>query len=293
MRYYFWILYISIVSGCSTAKKEDTVIDSTSVVIDSITPGSLEVLQEVIQPTNEPEPFSGQTENFPIFFLKPLTTDSIEAQITNELATLIQAYDTISYYKIISNYTWERECLYWGQLGESFKGIESETETNTWFFDESFQLKAYSSEFKSEPVYPFTKTILYLLLNDSLLAVSEYWLSEDEVAVSGYDRIIASRCPTCGIASQLVEFGSSGEVQYLDSVAIITRQKEFSQSMSLLLKTLKSQKINTKADDFDLTLTIQRSKEGNTQNSSKTIKYPVTFTISKELYRNYVLKLPD
>jgi len=289
MRFFHAIIFVCIIIGCSTVKKEDGVADSTQFATDTSTQYTSEVLQEETPTDYEPEPFSGQTENFPKFFIEPLTTDSIEAEITSQLATLIHAYDTIQYFKIVSNYSWERERLYQGQEGEGSMGTEIESETNTWFFDKSFQLKAFSAEFNTEPVYPFTKTILYLFSNDSLLAVSEYWLSEDEVTVSGYDRLIVTRCPACGISSQ-AGHTENGEVKYLDSTAVVTRQNAFNESMSELIKTLKAGRKNAASDDFDFMFTIQRAKEGNVQDKSKAIKYPVTFTVSKELYPNYILK---
>jgi hypothetical protein len=121
------------------------------------------------------------------------------------------------------------------------------------------------------------------------LAVSEYWLSEDEVTVSGYDRMIATRCPACGVSSQAGHI-ENGEVKYLDSTAFVTRQKKFSESMSELIKILKAGRKNATADDFDFTFIIQRTKEGNQEDRSKAISFPVTFTVSKELYTNYILK---
>ncbi|HOX81523.1 MAG TPA: hypothetical protein PLJ60_05130 [Chryseolinea sp.] len=286
------VLFILVGLSCTSPKNDETSSsDSTQTISDTLIIDEVvnEMPQRELPISNEPLPFDGLTDNFPNFSLEALTEDSLEAEINTQLIELIQAYDTIQYFKVISNYTWERERLYQGQEGEGSMGTETESETKTWFFDKSFQLKAFSAEFNTEPVYPFTKTILYLFSNDSMLAVSEYWLSEDEVTVTGYDRMIRARCPACGVSSQ-AGHRENGEVKYLDSTAFVTRQKEFNESMSELLKTLKAGRKNATADDFDFTFTIQRTKEGNAQENSKTIKYPVTFTVSKELYPNYILK---
>lgn len=289
MRYYLIIIYLFIVLGCSIAKKEDSVVDSTQVVVDSISSSAIEVLQDLVPTTYEPEPFSGITENFPEFLMTPLSNDSLEVEINNQMGQLLQAYDTMQFVTVMSSYSWERPYCYQGQEGPCTMSEEKEEETKTWFFDRANQLRGFSRI--SEGTSIAAKSILYLLSNDELVAVSEQTVDGTDAGVFVDQlRMLASSCPRCGLGASTFEGTLNGEVRYLTETDLATKQQEFNESMLELINILKAGRKNATADEFDLTFSIQRTKEGNAQEKSKTIEYPVTFTISKELYPNYILK---
>jgi hypothetical protein len=288
---YFLLVFIMV--SCSPSKKnEASAIDSTQNVVDTVNqiPEESAVLQEEESPASEEkELFSGHTNNFPNYSVDALTNDSLEAEINNRIGELLQVYDTMQYAKITSSYSWERPYYARGQEGEVFLTTETEGETKTWFFDRSNQLRGFSSEFNADSDYPYTKSILYLFSNDSLIAISEYRVDASEVTVVDHVRVLASQCPRCGISSR-AGYQENEEVSYLSEKELAVKQQEFYESIPALIQILKTGRKTATKDDYDFTFSINRTKEGNEEDKSKAITYPVTFTVTKELYPNYILK---
>lgn len=290
MRYYFPILFIYILLSCSTAKKDNVMADSTQLVTDTITQYTSEVISETPAEDDNyvAESFSGITDNFPEFSMTPLSNDSLEVEINNQMGQLLQDYDTIQFNTVMSSYSWERPYCYQGQEGPCTMSVEMEEETKRWFFDRNNQLRGFS--IKSEGTSIAAKSILYLLSNDELVAISEQTVDGTDAGVFVDQlRMLASSCPRCGIGASTFEGSLNGEVRYLTETDLAANQQEFNASMIELINILKAGRKNATADDFDFTFTIQQIKEGNEQEKSKAITYPVTFTVSKELYA-YILK---
>ncbi len=124
-----------------------------------------------------------------------------------------------------------------------------------------------------------------------MIAASERTTDESDAGVLiGQQRMLASHCPRCGIAASTFEDQLNGEVNYLSEKDLAAKQQEFFESMPELIQTLKSGQRTATKDDYDLTFSVKRTKEGNAEDRSKAITYLVTFTVRKELYPNYILK---
>lgn len=281
--------FLIMALSCSPSKSNETVTDSTlnEVVNNQETP-----LQESVPPASNDEtlePPSGISNNFPDFSTTMLTDDSLEAVVNNRMASLIQVYDTIQYTTIKSTYSWERPYYAQAQDGEGTMAMETEEETKTWFFDRSYQLRAVSTEFNAGPDYPITISTLYLFSNDSLIAVSEHKVDESEVTVTSQITMVASQCPRCGTEA-INGHKENGEVNYLIKNNLLTKQKEFYETMPELIRILKAGRKNAKVDANDFSFSINRTKEENKSDKSQAITYPVKFTIAKDLYSNYISK---
>jgi len=287
------ILFIitAILIGCSNVKndKEAPALDAINQTQD-VTPGLPEEKAEELPPDSTPEetePFSGITDNFPDFTMDGLTNDSLEAEITNQMAELLQVYDTMQYAKVTSIYAWERPYYVPGQEGDGFMSIENEAETKTWFFDRNNQLRAFSIQ--SDGTY--VQSTLYLFSNDSLVAISERTVDGNYAGVFvDQQRMLASRCPRCGVATSTFEGMANGQVRYLTETDLVAKQQFFFESMPELIQLLNAGRETATRDDYDFIFSINRTKEGNAEHKSKAITYPVTFTVTKELYSNYILK---
>ncbi len=142
------ILLTCIVIGCSNIKNEkDTYAPDTILQTQNVALALPEEKTEELPPDPTPEEtesFSGLTDNFPDFTLYTLSNDSLEAEITNGMAKLLQIYDTMHYAKITSSYGWERPCYVPAQDGEGYMSVETEEETKKWFFDRDNKLRAFS-----------------------------------------------------------------------------------------------------------------------------------------------------
>ncbi len=298
MKKIYQLLLLIIALSCKPAKDNETSLDSSqNNFTDSLTTQIRETstsspMGESAQPSSTveiEEPFSGITNNFPEFSMATLTYDSLELEINNRMGKLIQLYDTIEFTMITSRYSWERAFYAQAQDGPGTMSTETESETKKWFFDKSNQLKAYTVEFEMDSDYPSKKSILYLFSNDSLIAISEQAVDDSEVTVTYHTRIVASQCPSCGVAA-IGGHREGGEIRYLNEKDLAIKQKEFSESMPELISQLKTGRKKAKEDNDDFIFTVNRTEEGNTDQKSKAITYPVEFRVSKSLYPNYISK---
>jgi len=277
------ILTIPACTG-RTTNQETVASDSAQQIQDPIA-AQAEEATESTPVIYDAQPFDGLTNNFPDFLMDTFTNDSLESKLTMRMGHLLEVYDTMSYATITSSYYWERPYYVQGQDGPGQMSTETEEEKKTWFFDRSNQLRGYSMTMKSTG-NETTKSALYLFSNDSLIAVRE---QEEYLGDGGFARnitILALQCPRCGLITTEYE----GAKDYIDEKGLVSKQQEFYESMPELIQLLKDGRKNATQDDYDLTFVIDRKKGGDTEDKTKTITYPVTFTVTKELYPNYILK---
>lgn len=184
-----------IVVGCnSSASKNETRADSTIVQPVSTSDTS--------SPSSPP-----QVNNFPEYSSELLTDDPLEAEVTAGIDELIAANNNLNFLTFQSYYLRERE-----YEGEYDKVIEKEEVTETWFFDLSFKLRAYSKIYYRDGEGRNTKTMIHLFSNDTLVAMTERWDLDNQIGMTHYSKILASKCPKCGVDVSR-EAGGSGEVK--------------------------------------------------------------------------------
>jgi hypothetical protein len=126
-----------------------------------------------------------------------------------------------------------------------------------------------------------------LFSNDSLIAVSEQQEYLDDGNVITHLTILALQCPQCGLATTN---NGGGQVNYLNEKDLATTQNEFNDSMPELISILKAGRKKAMEDGDDFVFSVNRTEEGNADEKSKTITYPVEFRVTKNLYPNYISK---
>jgi hypothetical protein len=262
-----------VILSCTPTKNNETAADSTqSIVIDT-----------VATQIEESSTSSATVETAEL--LSDIIKDSLVAEMSNRMTELAQAYDTIQYTLIKSSYSWQRPYCYPSQEGPCIDGVETEEETKEWLFDRFNKLRSYSLTMKSGG-NETTMSSLYLLSNDSLIAVSERKVDNSTGGVTSHVTILAAKCPHCGITA--IKYG---DASYINEKELAARQQEFYESMPELISTLKAGRKKAKwEDDYDFIFSINRTKEGDADEKSEDITYPVEFRVSKEVYSNYISK---
>jgi hypothetical protein len=289
----FYSLVFLIILSCTPTKNNDTAVDSTQNVITDtqaipIEENEISSSMDETDPSSSPvenvEPLSGTTNNFPEISMNALTENSFEVVINNRMAASAQAYDTMQYATITSNYSWERPYCYPSQDGPCITGVEKAEETKTWFFDRFNQLRGYSYSAKSS-AEETTKSALYFFSNDSLIALREREVNTSTGGSTSQVTLLAAECPRCGITA--IEYEN---VRYMNEGDLAAKQQEFYESMPELIEILMAGRKKATEDDYDFTFSINRTKEGNAANKSKAITYSVAFKVAKDLYPNYITK---
>lgn len=238
-------------------------------------------------PTEEDVPFSGITDNFPEFVIDT-PSDSLETSINNGVSEILQAYDTIQYLRIASSYSWTQSITSHGQEGEqTFVIDETKEETRLWLFDRTFKLRGFTKEVKYNEEYGTRKeSAIYLFSNDALIAVSERTVDSYEVEEITVVRILASQFPRGGF----MRHGQSenATVSYLTKEDLTSREKDFFESLSELIATLKTGRKNAAEDDTYFQFEVNRTQEAIADKKADAVTYPVSFMVEKDLYPNYI-----
>lgn len=188
-------LFVSfVVVGCGTSTtKNETRPDSISVESTSTTSAASTLVA---------------VNNFPDYRSSELLTDDpLEAEVTAGIDELIAANINLNFQTLQSHYLRERE--YDGEHGTV---TETEDETETWFFDLSFKLRAYSKSYYRDGEGRDTKTTIHLFSNDTLSAMIERWDQDNQIGMTYYSKFLASKCPNCGLDVRR-EAGGPGVVE--------------------------------------------------------------------------------
>lgn len=272
MKPILYSLIFLIMLSCSPTKNNETASDSTQNIL----------TDNVATQIEESSTSSSTVETAEL--LSGITKDSLVAEMNNRMAELAQAYDTMQYAMIKSSYSWERPYCYPSQDGPCIMAVETEEETKKWFFDRANQLKGYSYLMKSVSD-EVTKSFLYLFTNDSLIAVREQEVNTSTGGFTSQVTILAAECPLCGITA--IEYG---DASYINEKELAAKQQEFYESMPELISILKAGQKKVKEDGDEFVFSINRTKEGEANEKSKTITYPVEFRVTKDLYPKYISK---
>jgi hypothetical protein len=284
-----WICSLLMLSNCANLKKDQpaTAIDTTHQVVDTLHAQALLVESNIPEPE---ESSPGVMQNFPEFIAETSSDDSLEISINDEMAILLQAYDTIKYFSISANYSWTQEITTHGQEGDdTYVEDETKEENQTWLFDRFFKLRGFIREVKYDDEYgDGSESTIYLFSNDSLIAVSERTIDNSEVEEIRVTRILASRSPDVGF-SRYMQY-EYVRMEHLVKEDLISRQEKFMASMGELVNTLKEGKKNATEDDFYYEFKVDRTKAANPDKQAKAVVYSVTFNVEKDLYPNYIMK---
>lgn len=266
------------VVGCGTSTtKNETHLDSISVESTSTTSTSSTLVA---------------VNNFPHYRSSELLTDDpLEAEITAGIDELIAANINLNFLTLQSHYLRERE--YDGEHGTV---TETEDETETWFFDLSFKLKAYSKSYYRDGEGRDTKTTIQLFSNDTLSAMTERWDQDNQVGMMYYSKFLASKCPNCGVDVRR-EAGAPG--------VVLTNTEAFEDRFTNLSELIGRQNTDwTNAEEsygmFVMKENIEQWPDGET-NGKLTVEYTMSrdlfsyyqFTNFIDLFGNSNAKIPD
>ena len=292
------LLFLFIIS-CTPSKNSETATESTlkgiaDTVETQVEESSTPLAEELVPYSATDETvssFSGITQNFPEVSLAVLTNDSLEIQINNRMAELIQAYDTLDYQKITASYVWERPYCSQGQEGPCTMTVEKAEETKTWFFDRNHQLRVFSKQYKINTSGNYEQSTLYLFSGDSMIAIHENTEDgTDAGLLIDQLRIVQSSCPKCGMSASNFEGSINGGVSYLNENDLNNKEREFYQSMPELISILKAGRKKATEDGDDFIFTVNRTEEGKAEEKSKAITFPVTFRVTQNLYPYFISK---
>ncbi len=280
-RNYFLLLILLTVWSCKSNTQTEIASDSTSIQ-------STEVASPYVQtqaPSQDQSP-GRPSSNFPEFSETALSEDPTESEIMFDLKQLITEYDNQQYGTIESYYSRQRD--YEGEYEEQ---TETEEVTETWFFNESNQLRAFARKYFRSGEGRDTKTLICLFSNDSLIALSDYWDEDGQIGMAYHTKLIRSKCPNCGIDSNR-EAGdnSMGRVRnYLNENDLVERESEFFTTLPNVISAIGKEWKNATESATGFVATVEHDQWPERPSEGKA--YSQTYTISKELYKAYASRL--
>lgn len=252
----FFSLLFFFVLGCSPGKNNETGADSTQAVTGAV----------VMKASAPIDPAKTSTPHFPTYSGEIFTEIENEASITRELLTLLSQYENKKFAAVKSRYSiiYQVENDY----DNSTESAERK-ETKTWYYDSVAQLRAYTSEYKSDVD---STTTIYLFTNEKLTAayMDNFWSGQD----SGIrrERALNSQCPSCGVE---VNLDNSDPLKILDNKHISYLSDTFFKDHKELLSDLKNPTvIKSKGDDRII----------NMQKSWDNKPYTIEYAINESLY---------
>jgi hypothetical protein len=278
-----YCLLILIVLSCAPGKDNHTAVDSTVVATDTTL--------AYTPPQYHPAP----ARNFPLFSSYPVTENEQEVSITDALTELLNQYDTAKYKTIKSEYT-----VYY-KVASDYEGDSldtSETETKTWYYSTTHELKAYSVAFEekvgssvynpsSESKIGRSETIIYLFSSNSpedpaLVGVYKDKDTYYDNSISEKTRIITSKCPQCGVSFSY-DSESTDEVEVLEQEYVSGLSTAFFEEYNSLLIFLKSAEMKKDNENYVAKEELAHVKPGSDYSIDYT--YTVDYTINETLYK--------
>ncbi len=254
--------------------------NQTEIVSDSTSVQTTEVASTYEQTPSQDASPARPSSNFPAFSEVALSEDPTESEITFDLQQLISKYDQQQYRTIESYYSRQRD--YEGEYGAE---TETEEVTETWFFNESNQLRAFTRKYFRSGVGRDTKTLICLFSNDSLIALSDYWDEDGQIGMKYHTKLLRSKCPNCGMDTNQ-EAGTMGQVKnYLNENDLIELENEFFLRLPNLISTI-GKEWNTATESTNgFVATVEHDQWSENPPEGKA--YSETYTISKDLYTEY------
>lgn len=272
---YFLVLLIITVLGCSSGTKTESMSDSNAVFVPETTYPA-EQPPKQIQNQALVSPFS----NF-LNYSSSLSTDPFESEITFDLEELMASYNNFQFWKVESYYNRERD--YEGEYGDQ---TETEEVTETWYFDKSNKLKAFSSNYYRSGEGRDTKMLICLFSNDSLIALSDYWDEDGQIGMRYHTKILKSSCPECGTDSFSEAGGGDGVRKYLTEIDRVAYEAKYFTTLTGLIGSIGKEWDNATETPDGYSFTLAHDQDSDIATEWKA--YSQQFTISKELYNPYV-----
>lgn len=254
------ILSFFIIYGCGTAPKNETSIDSLTIT-------------EVSTPTYN-QPYQQVISNFSEYSSVLITDNPFEAEVSVGIDDLVAQHDPLQLLTFKISYHRERE-----YEGDYDKILESQEVTETWFFDLTYKLKAYSRNYYRDGEGRETKNLTAFFVKDSLIALSDWRKDDGQIGLEFSKKLLTSKCPKCGIETER-EAGSDGKlIRYFDSDDYYS----FNNSFSTNLTDLIDQDLWAKAEQTGEFFTTSENLEQWPEDEIEGQPYTINYTISEEL----------
>lgn len=261
------VLLTIIFGACASKTTQESVVADSAAVQTSA--DAVPVSSSAYQPAEE-------IRNFPDYtYQTVLSDDQLEAEITEGVDEMVSALNNLSLLKYSSYYKKER--VYNGDYGEI---AESTEETETWFFDRSYKLKAYSKKYYRDGEGRDTRVTTIIYVADTISAVSEYRIDDGQIGLTYHTKLLASKCPKCGISTES-EAGGSGKVtETLTRETLMNYRQEFTNIGSLVDMNL-IEKAERSDDAYQFTESFENWTDGQTVYQNP---FTVYYTIDKDLF---------
>jgi hypothetical protein len=188
-----FISLVFVIVSCTTSKTTEAITDTISSPADSTAVLTSASPTEVTSDVSANNISSTSIPQFPSVAETVFSEFEQEAAITPALIELIDQYDTIKFFTITRDYSFTREV---GNDYDETTEAATETESKTWYYDRTLQLRAYAMTFQSDHI---DKTELYLFNDGNLAGAYLDFASGGQDTQIVYERYLASQCPACGV----------------------------------------------------------------------------------------------
>jgi hypothetical protein len=276
----FLLLLAAVLCNCTPKTSSEAVTTDSTAVQQTSTNDAVPVSSSAYQPPKE-------IRNFPDYSYETLlTNDERESDITQAVDELISSHNDLSLLRYSTYYKRQRD--YNGDYGDV---TETTEETDTWFFDRDFKLRAYTNKHYREGEGRNTR-VLVILYADSIIAVSDYEVDDGQIGLSHHTKLLASKCPKCGVKTDQ-EAGSEGKV-----TATLTRDDlmEYRLEDRDIVKIVNYDvndvmaKAERSGDTYLASVNLESWTDGNNVYQNP---YTVDYSIDKDLYtyvqfRNFI-----
>lgn len=255
------ILSLLIIYGCTPAPKTETPVDSLTITEAEAAPTYNQHYQQVIS-------------NFPDYSSVLITDNAFEAEVAAGIDNLVAQYDPLQL--LIFKTTYQREREYEGDYGEI---LETQDVTETWFFDLTYKLKAYSRKYYRDGEGRESKLLIAFFEKDSLVALSDWRKDDGQIGLEFSKKLLTSKCPKCGIETER-EAGSDGKlIRYFD----FDDYYGFNNSFSSNLTDLIDEDLWAKAEQIGEFFTTSENLEQWPDDGIEGKPYTINYTMSEEL----------
>jgi hypothetical protein len=257
-----------IFAGCATKSNTESVASDTTAIQTTAT-GTVSVSSSAYQAPEE-------IVNFPEYnYESTLSDDQREKEITEAVDELVYKLNSLSLLRFSSYFKKQRD--YNGDYGDV---SESTEETETWFFDRNYKLRGYSKKYYRDGEGRDTRVTVIIYQGDSIVAVSEYRVDDGQIGVTYHAKMLASKCPECGIKTEK-EADSEGNVR-----AILTRenftdyQPEYTKITSLA-DAINMDKAVSSDDVYTFSENVESWSDGQQVYQNP---FSIDYTIDKDLF---------
>jgi hypothetical protein len=260
---FIWIIAILatlLFTSCSTSPKSETVVDSLTST-------------EVTAPAYN-QPYQQTISNFPDYSSVLITDDPFEAELAAGIDELVAKHDALQLLTFKTSYHRERE--YEGDYGEI---LETQEVTETWFFDLTYKLKAYSRNYYRDGEGRENKLVITFFEKDSLVALSEWRKDDGQIGLEFSKKLLSSKCPTCGIDTER-EAGSEGKTI---NTFNLDDYNNFNQTYITNLSYLIDNELWAKAEQSGEIFTVSENIEQWPEAGEEGKPYIIEYAMSEEL----------